>query len=116
MKTNTVALKPYSFTELAKLYDVCIRTMKKWMVPFEEEVLTESQQLNEYIMTGLRTIEGISLNKIARDWGEQKKAVLIDAAQKHFRLGHLLQVNDVLRLSKDGKFLADGIASDLFQL
>ena len=38
MKTNTVALKPYSFTELAKLYDVCIRTMKKWMVPFEEEV------------------------------------------------------------------------------
>ena len=93
-----------------------LKSVEEGIIPFEEEVLTESQQLNEYIMTGLRTIEGISLNKIARDWGEQKKTVLIDAAQKHFRLGHLLQVNDVLRLSKDGKFLADGIASDLFQL
>ena len=35
MKKSTVQLKPYSSTELARLYDVCIRTMKKWMAPFE---------------------------------------------------------------------------------
>ena len=38
MKTNIVRLKPYSLTELSKLYDVCIRTMKKWLEPFEAEV------------------------------------------------------------------------------
>ena len=38
MKTNIVRLKPYSLTELSKLYDVCIRTMKKWLGPFEAEV------------------------------------------------------------------------------
>ena len=38
MKTNTIALKPYSLTELSGLYQVCTRTMKKWMQPFEESV------------------------------------------------------------------------------
>lgn len=38
MKTDKIYLKPYSLTELSRLYDVCVRTMKKWMIPFEEEV------------------------------------------------------------------------------
>jgi len=83
-------------------------------IPFEEEVLTETQQLNEYIMTGLRTIEGVSLTKVRIDWGEERTSLLLDAAQKHIQRGHLLQVSDVLRLSAEGKFLADGIAADLF--
>jgi len=37
-------------------------------------------------------------------------------AQKHIARGHIVPVNDVLRLSAVGKFLADGIAADLFQL
>ncbi len=83
-------------------------------IPFEEEVLTETQQLNEYIMTGLRTIEGISLTKIRIDWGEERTALLLVAAQKHIQRGYLLQVGDVLQLTAEGKFLADGIAADLF--
>ena len=35
MKKNTIQLKPYSIAELSKLYDVCARTMKKWMKPFD---------------------------------------------------------------------------------
>ena len=38
MKKNTIQLKPYSLVELAKLYTVCDRTMKKWIRPFEQEV------------------------------------------------------------------------------
>jgi hypothetical protein len=38
MKKNTIQLKPYSLVELAKLYTVCDRTMKKWIKPFEQEV------------------------------------------------------------------------------
>ena len=38
MKVNTVYLKPYSLSELSRLYDVCVRTMRKWMEPFEEEI------------------------------------------------------------------------------
>jgi len=38
MKKNTIQLKPYSLVELAKLYTICDRTMKKWIKPFEQEV------------------------------------------------------------------------------
>jgi len=38
MKKNTIQLKPYSLVDLAKLYTVCDRTMKKWIKPFEQEV------------------------------------------------------------------------------
>ena len=38
MKKNTIQLKPYSLGELAKIYTVCDRTMKKWIKPFEQEV------------------------------------------------------------------------------
>ena len=38
MKINTVALKPYSLTELSGLYQVCTRTLKKWIQPFEKEI------------------------------------------------------------------------------
>lgn len=38
MKITTIALKPYSLTDLAGLYSVCGRTMKKWVAPFESEV------------------------------------------------------------------------------
>ncbi len=81
---------------------------------FEIEVLTPTQQLNEYIMTSLRTQEGISLQKVANYWGENMKEKLCDATQKHKERGHLLIDEKVIRLSEKGMFLADGIASDLF--
>jgi hypothetical protein len=38
MKKNTIAVKPYSLTEMSKMYDVCTRTMKKWLLPFEGQI------------------------------------------------------------------------------
>ena len=38
MKKNIIQLKPYSLGELAKIYSVCDRTMKKWIKPFEQEI------------------------------------------------------------------------------
>ncbi len=84
-------------------------------VPFELEVLTPAQQLNEYLMTTLRTIEGISLNYVSLTWGEEKAAQVKETAQKHIGRGHLAFNGDFLQLTIQGKFLADGIASDLFE-
>ena len=40
MKTEStqIKLKPYSMTELARIYGVDPRTLKKWLVPFENEI------------------------------------------------------------------------------
>ncbi len=92
------------------------QAIEQGTIPFEEEILTTTQQLNEYIMTSLRTIEGISLQNIRNRWGKEKEAVLQHTAEKYIASHKLLLENDVITLTEEGKFFADGIASDLFQL
>jgi len=41
-----------------------IQSIKNNIIPFEEEKLTNGERLNEYIMTSLRTIEGLDLKAI----------------------------------------------------
>jgi oxygen-independent coproporphyrinogen-3 oxidase len=87
--------------------------IEKNEIPFEREILTPAQQFNEYVMTALRTSEGISLEKISSGWTENLPA-LMDAAQKHIEARHLVANGKRLLLTEKGKFLADGIAADLF--
>jgi oxygen-independent coproporphyrinogen-3 oxidase len=94
---------------------VYIATIDAGSVPFEIEVLTTTQQLNEYLMTALRTIEGISVKRIGELWGDEKALQLIATAQKHIERGHLAMNDERLQLTEKGKFLADGIAADLFE-
>ena len=49
-----------------------IQSLQKGNIPFEEEILTETQQLNEYIMTSLRTMEGLDLDYVSKIFGEDK--------------------------------------------
>lgn len=92
-----------------------LAAIDKGEVPSEQEILTEIQQLNEYIMTGLRTIEGISLEKITAEWGRNKAAAIHKAAEKYMAQGKVRFTRDALQLEEAGKFFADGIAADLFQ-
>jgi len=80
----------------------------------EKEVLTTEQQLNEYIMISLRTIEGIDLRAMAERFGEQRAGDLRRRAEKYVNGGKLLLVREILQLTREGKLLADGIAADLF--
>ncbi len=84
--------------------------------PFEWEELTEDNRYNEYVLTGLRTIWGISLNKIISLFGRERCDYTLDQARKHLQTGNLLLRGDILVLSREGKFFADGIASDLFMV
>jgi oxygen-independent coproporphyrinogen-3 oxidase len=67
-------------------------------------------------MTGLRTIWGVLLQKVEQDFGESYKKYLLEQSQKHIDQ-HLLYIDgDKVLVTKKGKFLSDGIASDLFML
>ncbi len=79
-----------------------------------DEVLTVNNQINEYIMTGLRTIWGCDLNFIALQFGETEKQRLIKEAAKFIDQDLLEINNNILLTTSKGKFLADGIAADLF--
>ena len=93
-----------------------IQSISKGLVPFEAEVLTSNQQLNEYIMTRLRTMEGISLQKIKKQFGEDRYEYVIKSARPHLNHHHLTVENNHLKTTTKGKLLADGIAADLFLL
>lgn len=82
--------------------------------PAETEVLTTADRYNEAVMTGLRTIWGISLPNVEQAFGPKFHEYLLQTSAR-FRDGGLLVIeDDILKTSEKGKFLADGLASDLF--
>lgn len=80
----------------------------------QKEKLSNIDQYNEYIMTGLRTVWGISLTNLAEKFGENTKNHFINKSKKFFESKLLIIENDLIKTSKKGKFLSDGIASELF--
>ena len=93
-----------------------IKAIQENQLPNEEETLTITDQYNEYIMTGLRTIWGVSLDKIKMDFGITYLDYLMKQVQKFLNDDLVFIEDNVLKPTKKGKFLTDGIASDLFML
>jgi putative oxygen-independent coproporphyrinogen III oxidase len=91
-----------------------IKSIQENKVPIETEILTITDRYNEYIMTGLRTIWGVSLDRIEKDFGKFYLDYLNKEAKRFLEDDLLIIENNVLRTTKKGKFLCDGIASDLF--
>ena len=92
---------------------IYIASLNKGVIPFEKEELTATQKMNEYIMTSLRTMEGINLEVIYPGMQDTSN-VLLDKSKKFIDTGLLKFENNTLTLTKEGKLLADGIAADLF--
>ena len=91
-----------------------LQAIAKDELPNEVEILSVSDRYNEYIMTGLRTIWGVSLQKILDDFGQEYLDYLSKQVKKFTDDGLVIIEGDILKASSKGKFLADGIASDLF--
>lgn len=85
-------------------------------LPLEREVLTERDHYNEYVMTRLRTMWGISMKEVRERFGLNYYDYLMEQAETFVR-NHLLVLEDEhLVVTAEGKFLSDGIASDLFKI
>jgi len=96
-------------------------SINKDVIPFEKETLTPAQRFNEYIMIALRTDEGVDLSRIRRnEWkmaaSELDKIVesLLKKSRGYEKRELVELKGDELRLTMQGKLLADGIAADLF--
>jgi oxygen-independent coproporphyrinogen-3 oxidase len=114
---NYLGLGPsaHSFNQTSRQWNVAnnslyIQSINNGIIPFEKEELTAEQRLNEYIMTSLRTSEGLDLRRIALS--EQTR--ILGESNKYLEQGLMRKENDFLILTKEGKLLADGIAADLF--
>ncbi|MCB4799091.1 radical SAM family heme chaperone HemW [Neotamlana laminarinivorans] len=98
-----------------------IKSIQNKELPLSTENLTKQDAFNEYVMTGLRTIWGVSFNKIKAEFGDGFLQHLKKNSNK-FIVEDLLRIStnsnneSVLVTTKKGKFLVDGIAAELFMI
>lgn len=93
-----------------------IQAIQKETLPSTSEDLSMNDIFNEYIMTGLRTIWGISLVQIEKDFGIPYKNHIEKLTKKFVDQGLLIITNGSIKTSEKGKFLADGLASEMFMI
>ena len=81
---------------------------------YKKENLTKVDQYNEYIMTGLRTIWGVSVKHIESNFNVRFKNYFLKKIKSHIAKKNVYKEDDLYLTTQSGRFLADGIASDLF--
>jgi oxygen-independent coproporphyrinogen-3 oxidase len=91
-----------------------LKSLAENTLPNEIEILSITDRYNEYIMTGLRTIWGVSLDRISDEFGIEYVDYLQMQSKKFINDELLFIENNILKPTAKGKFLTDGIASDLF--
>lgn len=91
-----------------------ISSLMAGQLNMESENLLPRDLLNEYIMTSLRTIEGLDLQKVSDQFGDEKCLSLENSAKKYIESKKIERKKEKLVLTNSGKLFADGIAASLF--
>lgn len=111
----------HSFRENERRWNVSnnpsyIRALKDGTSFFETETLSKRDHYNEYVMTALRTHWGVSLNYLTTAFGRAFKDYFTMISTPFILDNLLFEDEGVIRATRKGKFLIDGIASELFML
>lgn len=91
-----------------------IQSISENKIPAEKETLTTKQKFNEYMMTGLRTSTGISLEKVQTEFGEDYLSTLLTESKNYLDRSKIILKKNHLILTNAGKLIADRISSDFF--
>lgn len=119
--THYLGLGPsaHSFNGNSRQWNVAnnqqyIQSLQQNSIPFEKEELSSTQQLNEYIMTSLRLMEGCDLNFVQEKFGQEKVDHLKSESIAFVNKNWLIKADNHLILTREGKLFADKIAAELF--
>ncbi|MEG1187969.1 MAG: radical SAM family heme chaperone HemW [Bacteroidales bacterium] len=77
------------------------------------EILSADEQYNEFILISLRTMWGLSLEDVRLRFGEERYRYCLEMAKPYLEDNLLKEEAGILKLSKEGIFISDGIMSDL---
>lgn len=93
-----------------------ISSIENDTVPYESEILSIATQYNEYMMTSLRTIEGCAYDYVLTKFGESALVRTKKIATHFIEKGQLIELENSLQVTQQGKFFLDGIAADFFEV
>lgn len=108
----------HSFNRISRQFNVAnnakyINALRNGTSYFEQELLTNRDKANEYIMTSLRTKWGLDLNKL-KNFGLPMPEEINSIIENYQGQGKLQRINEKVILKEDGFLWADKIASELF--
>ncbi|MBL6668517.1 MAG: radical SAM family heme chaperone HemW [Flavobacteriaceae bacterium] len=93
-----------------------VKKIKDNVLPLTKETLKQKERFNEYVMTRLRTMWGISLEEVTTQFGVHFSNYVEKQTNKHLLTNNVYWDGDSLKIKKHARFLTDGIASDFFIL
>ena len=93
---------------------IYIQSLQKNQIPSEKEILSSSQKLNEYVMTSLRTIEGMNLNFVEEKFSAKERKRIEKLLESKIEKKNFFGENGRIILTDEGKLFADRIAVELF--
>lgn len=96
----------------------CTSTVKEYaegIFRYEEEHLTTTDHLNEYIMTALRRAEGIDLKEVERRFGHNETERIMQSADYWQQSGALQHADGCLRIPVERMLISDAIIESLFK-
>ncbi len=109
----------HSYNGVTRQYNVAnntryLQAIAENTIPCTIETLTSSEQINDYLLTSLRTKWGTDLRLVKDQWkydlfGANQKLIL-----EYQQKGFLKVENNILTLTKTGRLLADEITAMLF--
>ena len=91
-----------------------IETAASGQVESEQEILSQVTQLNEYIMTSLRTMWGCDLTVVGEKFGAGIAQKLLENARRFIEKEQIIYRDGKLILTPEGQLFADGISAELF--
>ena len=80
---------------------------------YEIEELDLYTRYNDFVLTSIRTCWGMSLSHLRSTYGEALYRYCLRMAKPHLEQGVLEISGDILKLTRKGIFISDGIMSDL---
>jgi len=90
-----------------------INYIKKNIIPFKVEKLSEKNKFNEYLLTSIRTSEGVNKNFINKNFNSKLNSFL-EQKLKTIPKGFIINNKNNIKLTNKGKCFADKITRDLF--
>ena len=108
----------HSFNGVSRQWNVAslesyMKGVKEGELDVEVEELDLYTRYNDFVLTSIRTAWGMPLSKLRSDFGEELYRYCMRMAKPHLKQGVLEIGEDVLRLTRKGIFVSDGIMSDL---
>ena len=109
----------HSYDGISRQFNVAnnsiyVRKIEASEVPFEREVLTREDKINEHFFIGLRTAAGCDLDFLMEEYAFGLSDEQEEYVDQLVKLGKANFDGHIIRLTNKGKLLADKIASDLF--